>query len=73
MHYVYSPNGKKVSNHMMKDCRTFLWLQGAFGAKHAEARTQGYTEPWVSSIQHTSASSIVSQRSHTNSGAAEHQ
>jgi hypothetical protein len=42
MHYFYGPNGKKVSNHLMKDCCTFLKLQGAFGTKQAEARNQGY-------------------------------
>jgi hypothetical protein len=28
IHYVYL-DGKRVSNHQMKDCRTFLWLQNA--------------------------------------------
>jgi hypothetical protein len=42
MHYICGPHGKKVSNHLMKDCRTFLWLEGAFGIKESEAQTQGY-------------------------------
>jgi hypothetical protein len=31
IHYAYL-NGKRVSNHQMKDCRTFLRLQSAMGS-----------------------------------------
>jgi hypothetical protein len=41
MHYAYV-NGKRVSYHAMKDCRTFLKLQEAVGHKQAKARRQGY-------------------------------
>jgi hypothetical protein len=41
MHYAYV-DGKRVSRHTMKDCRTFLKLQEAVGHKQAEARRQGY-------------------------------
>jgi hypothetical protein len=41
MHYAYI-DGKRVSRHVMKDCRTFLKLQEAVGHKQAEARRQGY-------------------------------
>jgi hypothetical protein len=44
MHYIIGPNGIKLSNHLMKDCRTFLKLQGAFGAKQAEAQIVGTQE-----------------------------
>jgi hypothetical protein len=35
-------NGKRVSRHTMKDCRTFLKLQEAVVRKQVEARRQGY-------------------------------
>jgi hypothetical protein len=41
MHYTYG-DGKRVSRHAMKDCRTFLKLQEAVGFKQAEAKSQGY-------------------------------
>jgi hypothetical protein len=41
MHYAYV-DGKRVSRHTVKDCRTFLKLQEAVGHKRAEARRQGY-------------------------------
>jgi hypothetical protein len=41
MHYEYI-DGKRVSRHAMKDCRTFLKLQEVVGHKQAEARRQGY-------------------------------
>jgi hypothetical protein len=41
MHYTYV-NGKRVSNHLMKDCRTFIKMQEVFGSKQAKARHQGY-------------------------------
>jgi hypothetical protein len=41
MHYMYI-DGKKVSRHAMKDCRTFHKLQDAVGYKQAEAKSQGY-------------------------------
>jgi hypothetical protein len=41
MHYTYI-HGKRVSNHAMKDCRTFIKLQEAVGSKQAKARSQGY-------------------------------
>jgi hypothetical protein len=41
MHYTYI-NGNRVSNHAMKDCRTFIKLQEVVGSKQAEARNQGY-------------------------------
>jgi hypothetical protein len=41
MHYTYIDK-KGVSNHSMKDCRTFIKLQEAVGSKQAEARNQGY-------------------------------
>jgi hypothetical protein len=41
MHYTYI-DGKRVSQHAMKDYRTFLKLQEAVGLKQAEAKSQGY-------------------------------
>jgi hypothetical protein len=41
MHYIYV-DGKRVSRHAMKDCRTFLKLQEAVGFKQTEAKSQGY-------------------------------
>jgi hypothetical protein len=46
IHYAYL-DGKRVSNHQMKDCRTFLRLQGAMGSSQEERqgarhRSQGY-------------------------------
>jgi hypothetical protein len=41
MHYAYI-DGKRVSNHLMRDCRTFLKLQEAIGSKQTEAQNQGY-------------------------------
>jgi hypothetical protein len=43
-HAIYTAfiDGKRVSRHAMKDCRTFLKLQEVAGNKQAEARTQGY-------------------------------
>jgi hypothetical protein len=41
MHYAYV-DGKRVSWHAMKDCRTFLKLQETVGHKQAKARRQGY-------------------------------
>jgi hypothetical protein len=46
IHYVYL-DGKRVSNHQMKDCRTFLRLQSAMGASQGEWKgekctSQGY-------------------------------
>jgi hypothetical protein len=35
-------DGKRVSRHAMKDCKTFLKLQEAAVNKQAEARRQGY-------------------------------
>jgi hypothetical protein len=40
MHYTYI-DGKRVSNHAMKDWRTFIKMQEAVG-KQVEARNQGY-------------------------------
>jgi hypothetical protein len=37
MHYTYV-DGKRVSNHLMRDCRTFLKLQEALGFKQAGAQ-----------------------------------
>jgi hypothetical protein len=41
MHYTYIGR-KRVSNHTMKECRTFIKLQEAIGSKQAIARNQGY-------------------------------
>jgi hypothetical protein len=46
IHYAYL-DGKRVSNHQMKDCRTFLRLQSAMGASKEgrqgeRHRNQGY-------------------------------
>jgi hypothetical protein len=41
IHYAFI-DGKRVSRHTMKDCKTFLKLQEAAGNKKAEARRQGY-------------------------------
>jgi hypothetical protein len=46
IHYAY-PDGKRVSNHQMKDCRTFLRLQNAMdsseGARQGgKSMSQGY-------------------------------
>jgi hypothetical protein len=41
MPYTYV-DGKRVSRHTMKNCRTFLKLQEAVGFKQAEAKNQGY-------------------------------
>jgi hypothetical protein len=39
MHYRYV-DGKKVSNHLMRDCKTFLRLQEAMGFKQASEPLQ---------------------------------
>jgi hypothetical protein len=39
--YTYV-DGKRVSRHAIKDCRTFIKLQEAVGYKQVEARSQGY-------------------------------
>jgi hypothetical protein len=39
MHYGYV-DGKKVSNHLMQDCRTFFRLQEAMGFKQANEPLQ---------------------------------
>jgi hypothetical protein len=41
IHYAFI-DGKRVSRHAMKDCKTFLKLQEVAGNKQAEARRQGY-------------------------------
>jgi hypothetical protein len=41
IHYAFI-NGKRVSQHAMKDCKMFLKLQEVAGNKQAEARRQGY-------------------------------
>jgi hypothetical protein len=41
MHYTFIDE-KRVSNHLMKDRRTFVKLQEAIGLKHDEERHQGY-------------------------------
>jgi hypothetical protein len=41
MNYTYI-DGKRVSRHTIKDCRTFVKLQEAVGYKQDEARMQGY-------------------------------
>jgi hypothetical protein len=41
IHYAFV-DGKRVSRHAMKDCKTFLKLQEVAGNKQAEARRQGY-------------------------------
>jgi hypothetical protein len=41
MHYTYVDE-KRISNHRMKDCRTFIGLQKVVGSKQAEAQSQGY-------------------------------
>jgi hypothetical protein len=41
IHYAFI-NGKRVSRHAIKDCKTFLKLQEVAGNKQAEARRQGY-------------------------------
>jgi hypothetical protein len=46
IHYAYL-DGKRVSNHQMKDCRTFLRLQSAMGSSQGgrqgeKHRSQGY-------------------------------
>jgi hypothetical protein len=41
IHFAFI-DGKRVSRHAMKDCKTFLKLQEAAGNKQAKARRQGY-------------------------------
>jgi hypothetical protein len=41
IHFTFV-DGKRVSRHAMKDCKTFLKLQEAAGNKQAKARRQGY-------------------------------
>jgi hypothetical protein len=41
IHYAFI-DGKRVSRHAMKDCRTILKLQEVVGHKQAKARRQGY-------------------------------
>jgi hypothetical protein len=46
IHYAYL-DGERVSNHKMRDCRTFLRLQGAMGSSQGgrqgeKHRSQGY-------------------------------
>jgi hypothetical protein len=42
IHYAYL-DGKRVSNHQMKDCRTFLRLQGAMGSDQGKWQGERYT------------------------------
>jgi hypothetical protein len=41
IHYAFV-DGKRVSRHAMKDCKTFLKLQEVAGNKQAKGRRQGY-------------------------------
>jgi hypothetical protein len=41
IHFAFV-DGKRVSTHAIKDCKTFLKLPEAAGNKQAEARRQGY-------------------------------
>jgi hypothetical protein len=41
IHFAFV-DGKRVSRHAMKDCKTFLKLQEVAGNKQAKARRQGY-------------------------------
>jgi hypothetical protein len=43
MHSYFDSEGRRQSNHLMKECRTFLRLQGAFGVLHNDAAKQGFT------------------------------
>jgi hypothetical protein len=43
IHYAFI-DGKRVSRHAMKDCKTFLKLQEVAGNIQAKARIQGYEE-----------------------------
>jgi hypothetical protein len=42
IHYAYL-DGKRVSNHQMKDCRIFLRLQGAMGSNQGGWRGEKHT------------------------------
>jgi hypothetical protein len=42
MHFYIDSEGRRQSNHLMKDCRTFLKLQGAFNATQREATNLGF-------------------------------
>jgi hypothetical protein len=41
MHYAYV-DGRRVSNHLMRDCQTFLILQEVVGYKQAKVQNQRY-------------------------------
>jgi hypothetical protein len=42
MHYTFI-DGRRASNHKMKDCQTFIELHEAVGSKQSKAQSQGYT------------------------------
>jgi hypothetical protein len=64
MHYTYI-DGKRVSNHEMKHCRTFIKLQEAVGSKQAEAGINGTQEPQQQITRHL-------QISHQQTGSRKH-
>lgn len=42
MHYTYDTQGKRVSNHTMRECRTFQNLQRVMNTSQQQAVQQGY-------------------------------
>jgi hypothetical protein len=50
MHYAFI-NGKRVSRHAMKDCRTFLKLQEAVGHKQPRQEGKATTETQATHLQ----------------------
>jgi hypothetical protein len=43
MHLYIDSEGKRQYNHLMKDCRTFIRLQGAFSSLQSDAQNRGFT------------------------------
>jgi hypothetical protein len=50
MHFFVDPQGKRQSNHLMKDCLTFINLQRAANASQTEAVNRGYARQVKSEV-----------------------
>jgi hypothetical protein len=71
MHYTYI-DGKRVLNHLMKDCLHIYqatrsrWIKASGGMESGICRN-----PWISNVRHTTAPSVASQQSCANPRIAE--
>jgi hypothetical protein len=42
MHFYFDSEGRRKSNHSLKDCRTFQWMLPVFGRSNQNAPWQGF-------------------------------